>query len=810
MRRNQMTKKSVALLLCFAALFSLFPTAMAALEATNSSADYMDANASVTNENFYCTACGADSAFTVRYVPEYTKDGVTALSRNIKYSDGTMADGVSKGSFNDGTPGVDAYFTGSHWVKAVCESCQTFNSHLGPTDYGYGKSVYILRNCESLERFPKTESYECLDGNYHAVTTISGDCCVLCRGKYKAASTGLEPHELTTEVLPQPDNARFAVVTSCSLCGYSSCKYVAAKAVIADYYGAVDGKRHTITVSDLSESGVTTQIRYGSTAESYPLATVPLYREEGRYAIYYEIVYTYQDASMTENGVAYVNLGGEDCICGHEFRDFLIRKPDCETDGRLLQICSRCGLVKETGAPGGEHIYKSCEVPPTCISPGYTVKKCSICEHRQITHMTSSLYHKYEAHAVPASCESGGRTVYICEGCGRCSAADYTEPVGHDWDDGTRITGATCTDAGETEYRCVRCGCRQSLWASATGHTPGKASACTEPQICITCGTIISDALGHDYIDLVTSPNCTEMGYTVRTCSRCGDSVTENYVEALGHKPSGWIIDLKPTTGAEGSRHRECSVCGEILETETIARLPVVTVPEIVVPEITVPEITATEHHGVYVVGRDDGNFSPDHSITRAEAAAIFARLLAERKGDFITTAAVTKFKDIPSNIWYSGYVKYLTNFGVIYGRADDQFVPDDSITRAEFTAMAVRFFDEYGGGNDEIKEQYAGFTDVSEGYWASEYIRDAAIHGWINGYNDGTFRADNSITRAETVTLINRLLGREADRAYISANLSRLKTFPDVEPAHWAYYDILEAANTHDAVSGKSEKWKM
>ncbi len=92
----------------------------------------------------------------------------------------------------------------------------------------------------------------------------------------------------------------------------------------------------------------------------------------------------------------------------------------------------------------------------------------------------------------------------------------------HSWDDGKLITAPTCTDEGVSEYRCVYCGLRRLEWASAKGHTPGKTSVCTEPQICTVCGTVIAQAMGHSYIALVTAPSCTEEGYTTLTCSRCG------------------------------------------------------------------------------------------------------------------------------------------------------------------------------------------------------------------------------------------------------------------------------------------------
>ena len=143
------------------------------------------------------------------------------------------------------------------------------------------------------------------------------------------------------------------------------------------------------------------------------------------------------------------------------------------------------------------------------------------------------------------------------------------------------------------------------------------------------------------------------------------------------------------------------------------------------------------------------------------------------------------KLRHIPAHAWYSGYAKYLNNNGVTYGKSKTIFAPDDAITRAEFTALAIRFFDVYGDGNKAIMEQYKDFGDVSDGYWAAEYIKAAAKSGWINGYEDGSFRADRNISRAEVVTIVNRLLGREADESYIADNLRKLNTFSDMSGKH-------------------------
>jgi len=652
-------RRFIALLLAVISVFSLLPVTGASAaqgseyhdpvehwKAADNRVSELEVNGHVTHEVFHCNVCEKQTLFTVWRAPEYTRDGVSARTRNIEYSDGTFKGGTGKGIIMDGTPGVNAYYTGFHWTKNCCENCGTLNA-LG-SGYGFGKNVFCLYACNSnsIEELPETVSYEMSDENYHAKTTTSGTYCVFCYGTNKSTNTVLERHDLTTEVLPQPANGRFAVVRSCASCDYSAYNYVAAKSVIADYYGAVDGQPHTITVSDLSEAGVTTQIRYGNSADSCTMSSAPNYTEAGQYTVYYQISYTYKDKVMTENGAANVWLnangtgsdgkgcpcgcGDPDCGCqdsscggncsgnsncssgkhnfklldstpascltlgydrylcsdcgriekrdytaalGHAWQGVLIREADCETDGKLMEICSRCGQVKVTATPKGEHSYSTHTIAPTCTNPGYKVKECLVCGERQITDITAALSHSYEANVIPASCEAGGRTVHLCKGCGNSFVTDYTEPLGHSWDGGTLIADATCTGKGVTEYRCVRCDVRRLEGNEANGHVPGEPATCTEPQLCENCGAVIENALGHAYTAEVTDPTCTEMGYTVLTCDRCGDSVKGDYIEATGHKPTDWIVDREPTTEAEGSRHKECGACGETLETEAIERL---------------------------------------------------------------------------------------------------------------------------------------------------------------------------------------------------------------------------------------------
>ena len=215
--------------------------------------------------------------------------------------------------------------------------------------------------------------------------------------------------------------------------------------------------------------------------------------------------------------------------------------------------------------------------------------------------------------------------------------------------------------------------------------------------------------------------------------------------------------------------------------------------------------LPATEHKA-YIVGYDDGTFKPDSNMSRAEAAAIFARLIAEAKGESISGKA--SFKDVDKNAWYAVYVGYLEKYDVINGYNDGTFKPDVSVTRAEFVAMTVRYYDLFNDVNrtgNTVK-----YTDVENSYWAYSDIAFAKNIGWLNGYSDGSFRGDNDITRAEVVTVVNRATGRIADKEYVKDNFTKLNRFTDVtDSSMWYFFDVAESCNDHKAVTCEnSEVW--
>ena len=209
-------------------------------------------------------------------------------------------------------------------------------------------------------------------------------------------------------------------------------------------------------------------------------------------------------------------------------------------------------------------------------------------------------------------------------------------------------------------------------------------------------------------------------------------------------------------------------------------------------------ELNRTDHLA-FLSGYANGTFGPDRNMTRAEVTTMFARLLTEKMAADQTYS--NTFSDVAKSHWAANYIGYMQQFGIITGYADGSFRPDASVTRAEFAAIASRF--------EKLTEGTKSFSDVPSSHWAAKYINFAATRGWVNGYADGTFRPNNSITRAEVAAVTCRLLERNADQSYIRSHLSELRAFTDVSESHWAYWYTIEAANGHDYTkSGSSETW--
>ncbi len=665
------------------------------IEANGRTSEF-DINATVTTGTLFCPICDMPTTNISYRVPEYTRTGETALNRGVYYSDGTCSDGVSKGNLDDGTPGVDAFYTGYHWTKSVCQNCGTINSVDGVNAYSCGKDVYSLNPCDSnfFLDFDNT-SYTPYNIKTHTTAAKKGKYCQFCKGTYTRTTTKQENHDFTEIIDGELGNQRFHITADCNDCGYKKNEYAAAKSVVQSYYGKVDGKAHTVTVSDLSENGVHTSIHYGAEANKCNKTSAPSYTEEGYYPVYYEIDYSYGSESMTENGVSYVwllsdtptsntngvhshdyryletvrptciELGYDRFQCsecgalqktnytpstGHDYNTVVIREASCQQDGLELHACKSCGSYYTENTSMTYHKYQTNTVATTCTVNGYTEHICINCGFKYISDLTPIAKHDYRPTITAPTCKSKGFTTYKCRNCDDTYISDYTEPSGHQWDEGHIITNSTCESDGVMEYDCKQCDEKMIKAVSANGHTPGAAATCTELQICESCNAILelpkghsysqaitnptcttmgyttyscencdnsyisnyidktahnynltvtaptctamgyttytcadcgnsyvsdyTDKSAHNYVADVTVPTCTELGYTTYTCTKCSETHKSDYIEATGHKLSDWIIDTPATIEHSGTKHVECVICGTVINTVEIPKLP--------------------------------------------------------------------------------------------------------------------------------------------------------------------------------------------------------------------------------------------
>lgn len=219
-----------------------------------------------------------------------------------------------------------------------------------------------------------------------------------------------------------------------------------------------------------------------------------------------------------------------------------------------------------------------------------------------------------------------------------------------------------------------------------------------------------------------------------------------------------------------------------------------------VVPPKTPDKLNADDHFA-YVIGYPDGGVHPHATITRAETATIFFRLLTEKtRKDNLTK--YHSFRDVPQGAWYNAAVATMAKLKIITGYPDGTFQPDAPVTRAEFAAIAARF-------DEKSARTTASFRDIY-GHWAERYISRSAELGWIRGYTDNTFRPDQSITRDEAMALINRVLNRNPESK--DDLLRSMNIFNDnLDTAKWYYLDVQEAANSHDFIRKANgyEMWK-
>ena len=200
--------------------------------------------------------------------------------------------------------------------------------------------------------------------------------------------------------------------------------------------------------------------------------------------------------------------------------------------------------------------------------------------------------------------------------------------------------------------------------------------------------------------------------------------------------------------------------------------------------------------HYAYIIGYQDGTIRANGKITRAEVATIFFRLLTDESRDEFWSET-NEYSDVSGDQWFNNAISTLANAGILTGYPDGTFRPNANITRAELAVIAAKF--------DDLTSGTSKLTDI-EGHWAEDYINSAYNKGWVSGYPDGSYMPDNAITRAEVVTLVNRVLERAVD---VEGMLDDMVTWSDNLPSDWYYEAIQEATNSHDYERPETEEFE-
>ena len=298
----------------------------------------------------------------------------------------------------------------------------------------------------------------------------------------------------------------------------------------------------------------------------------------------------------------------------------------------------------------------------------------------------------------------------------------------------------------------------------------------------------VKDTMFEKAVSFIGMPSDAELADNTVTISTLGVEETAKitYTYTVRYWDEGKLISntAAVTSNETGTAPIKDTVDVWVEEIDTVT--PPVTEPE----EEFVPKWLNTEDHYAYIVGYEDGTIKPNNDITRAEVATIFFRLLTDnaRERYWSTT---NDFSDIAAESWYNNAISTLSNMGIINGYEDGTFKPNAPITRAEFTAIATRFFD--------YEAEYDGaFNDVSARAWYADYVQAAVDMGLVDGYPDGGFHPDAYITRAEACTIVNRVLHRVPHEDHLLSE-SVMNTWPDNPKSAWYYEDMQEATNSHD-----------
>ncbi len=550
-----------------------------------------------------CSVCKATSGSALghSYTSTVTK-AATCTAAGVK----TVTCSKCSNSYTESIPA-----TGHTWTAATCTAAKTC-SVCKATDgaalgHSYTSKVTKAATCTAagVKTFTcskcsnsYTESIPATGHTWTAATCTAAKTCSVCKTTDGAALG----HSYTSKVTKAATCTAAGVKTfTCSKCSHSYTESIPATG--HTWTAATCTAAKTCSVCKVTD-GAALGHNYTSTvtkAATCTAAGVKTFTCSKCNHSYTESIaatgHTWTAATCTVAKTCSVCKATDGAALGHNYTSAVTKSATCTTDGVKTFTCSKCSNSYTETIPATGHTWTAA----TCTA----AKTCSVCKATDGT----ALGHSYTSKVTKAAtCTTDGVKTFTCLKCSH----SYTESLpatGHTpGTDATCTEDQTCTVCGvilssklghtvgmtvmenkvdatctvDGSYNmavyCATCGEKLSTTPytiTAPGHTPGVAATCTEDQTCTVCGEVLAAKLGHDYDSVVTAPTCTQNGYTIHTCSVCGDSYVDNEVAALGHNWDEGVVTLEPTATQNGIRTYTCAVCGET-KTEEIEKLPAV------------------------------------------------------------------------------------------------------------------------------------------------------------------------------------------------------------------------------------------
>ncbi len=599
---------------------------------------------------------------------------------------------------------------------------------------------------------------------------------------------------------------------------------------VTGYDGEYDGSRHSVTFTDTKPEINRARITYYSDASLTSPTEQPFFTDAGSYTVYYKIT---AEGTNALSGSATVTIRRKPVTASLSAQDKvydgttdavgtlslagIVGDDDVGASGRIMfdnpgaggRSSVTAADIVLTGASAGNYVLTSDTAAATAsINPREVALLWSGADTRAYDGQRSRVAATASGVLDGDECGvnvSGGDAVY--PGAYTATAvsltnANYTLPPS-----GTTrtyiITEGAIEDVAATPYIGAADGRSHPAVASLAGIMPGDGVFYSTDG-----GASWSDAVpavitpGEYYVLIkITRRYCCDCFILITAAVDESPQRPETYLALINYAapaPQNPVAQASPPAadgvapsvssgGAADDMPDAADNTTESADGDGAGALPTV-----------VSRLLETRTHIAYITGDADGRFNPDRALTRAEAAQMFYNLLIDKN-----VSVGAPYSDVPGSMWCARAVNTLSALGVLRGTGVGVFAPDDIVTREQFCAMAVRFAESAG-------DIASPFTDVEKSRWSHDSIAAAAYFGWIRGYEDGTFRPSEKMTRAEAVAVINRMLGRSADDACIDLNADAPSVFTDVrDKSKWYYRDIVEASVYHDhTITGGREVW--